>query len=72
MAAERLHGEDTTVPVLAKGKDDTGGLDLVCDDKQVSAAPGPDRCDLPLSRDRRGEIRGASRGARRGHPQADV
>jgi hypothetical protein len=24
MAAERLHGDDTTVPVLAKGKTDTG------------------------------------------------
>jgi hypothetical protein len=23
MAAERLHGDDTTVPVLAKGKTDT-------------------------------------------------
>ena len=26
MAAERLHGDDTTVPVLAKGKTDTGRL----------------------------------------------
>ena len=26
MAAERLHGDDTTVPVLAKGKTTTGGL----------------------------------------------
>ena len=25
-AAERLHGDDTTVPVLAKGKTDTGAL----------------------------------------------
>src|SRR5919199_5779640 len=25
-AAERLHGDDTTVPVLAKGKTDTGRL----------------------------------------------
>ncbi len=26
LAAERLHGDDTTVPVLAKGKTDTGRI----------------------------------------------
>ncbi len=28
LAAERLHGDDTTVPTLAKGKTDTGRMDL--------------------------------------------
>jgi hypothetical protein len=26
MAAERLHADDTTVPVLAEGKTDTGAM----------------------------------------------
>jgi hypothetical protein len=26
LSAERLHGDDTTVPVLAKGKTDTGRI----------------------------------------------
>lgn len=26
LAAERLHGNDSTVPILAKGKTDTGGF----------------------------------------------
>ncbi len=26
LAAERLHGDDTTVPILAKGKTDTGRI----------------------------------------------
>src|SRR5258708_27951547 len=43
MAAERLHGDDTTVPVLAKGKTDTGRLWIyVRDDKPFrGAAPPP-------------------------------
>ena len=28
LAAERLHGDDTTVPILAKGKTVTGASDL--------------------------------------------
>jgi len=30
MAASRLHGDDTTVPVLAKGRTDTGRLWVLC------------------------------------------
>ena len=30
LAAERLHGDDTTVPVLAKGKTDTGRAGSMC------------------------------------------
>ena len=30
LAAERLHGDDTTVPVLAKGKTDTGAMLGLC------------------------------------------
>jgi transposase len=41
MAAERLHGDDTTVPVLAKGKTDTGRLWIyVRDDKPFGGASG--------------------------------
>ena len=40
MAAERLHGDDTTVPVLAEGKTDTGRCWVyVRDDQPRSAAP---------------------------------
>src|SRR6202166_3333568 len=39
MAAERLHGDDTTVPVLAKGKTDTGRCWVyVRDDKPFGGA----------------------------------
>jgi transposase len=43
MAAERLHGDDTTVPVLAKGKTSTGRLwTYVRDDRPFAGpAPGP-------------------------------
>jgi transposase len=37
MAAERLHGDDTTVPVLAKGKTDTGRCWVYVRDDCVSA-----------------------------------
>jgi transposase len=42
MAAERLHGDDTTVPVLAKGKTITGRLwTYVRDDKPFGGAAAP-------------------------------
>jgi transposase len=38
LAAERLHGDDTTVPVIAKGKTNTGRLwDYVRDDRPLGA-----------------------------------
>jgi len=61
LCAERLHGDDTTVPVMAKGKTDTGRLwNYVRDDRRFGG------CDPPAvifhySRDRRGE-----------HPQAHL
>jgi transposase len=55
MAAERLHGDDTTVPVLALGKTDTGRLwTYVRDDKPFGGA-GPPAAIFYYSRDRRGE-----------------
>src|SRR4249920_3299277 len=41
MAAERLHGDDTTVPVLAKGKTDIGRLWIYVRDDQPFGGAGP-------------------------------
>src|SRR5271157_2919592 len=41
MAAERLHGDDTTVPVLAKGKTDTGRLWVYVRDDKPFGGTGP-------------------------------
>jgi len=40
MAAERLHGDDTTVPVLTKGKTDTGRLWIYVRDDAPFGGPG--------------------------------
>src|SRR5271166_3374639 len=61
MAAERLHGDDTTVPVLAKGKTDTGRLWIYVRDDQPFGGAGPPAAIFHYSRDRRGE-----------HPQAHL
>ena len=54
LAAERLHGDDTTVPVLAKGKTDTGRCwTYVRDDRPVGGA-APPAAGFYYSRDRRG------------------
>ena len=54
LAAERLHGDDTTVPVLAKGKTITGRLwAYVRDDRPFGR--GPPAVLFHYSRDRRGE-----------------
>jgi transposase len=54
LAAERLHGDDTTVPVLAKGKTITGRLwAYVRDDRPFGQ--GPPAVLFHYSRDRRGE-----------------
>jgi len=61
LAADRLHGDDTTVPVLAKGKTAAGRLwTYVRDDKPFSGA-GPPAAIFSYSPDRRGE-----------HPQAHL
>jgi transposase len=60
-AAERLHGDDTTVPVLAKGKTDTGRLWTYVRDDRPFAGSDPPAAMFYYSRDRRGE-----------HPQAHL
>ena len=60
-AAERLHGDDTTVPVLAKGKTDTGRLWTYVRDDRPFDGQGPPAAMFYYSRDRRGE-----------HPQAHL
>jgi transposase len=55
MAAERLHGDDTTVPVLAKGKTVTGRLWTYVRDDRPFAGPAPPAALFFYSRDRGGE-----------------
>src|SRR5207245_6238315 len=54
-AAERLHGDDTTVPVLAKGKTDTGRCWVYVRDDRPFGGPGPPAVMFYYSRDRGGE-----------------
>jgi transposase len=61
LAAERLHGDDTTVPVLAKGKTDTARCWVYVRDDRPFAGAGPPAAIFYYSRDRRGE-----------HPQAHL
>src|SRR5580700_11407294 len=61
MAAERLHGDDTTVPVLAKGKTDTGRCWVYVRDDKPFGGVGPPAAMFYYSRDRKGE-----------HPQAHL
>jgi transposase len=61
LAAERLHGDDTTVPVLAKGKTDTGRLWTYVRDDKPFGGPAPPAAVFYYSRDRAGE-----------HPQAHL
>jgi transposase len=47
LSAERLHGDDTTVPVLAKGKTDTGRIWVyVRDDKPFGGPAPPGQCSI--------------------------
>ena len=55
MAAERLHGDDTTVPVLAEGKTDTGRCWIYLRDDKPFGGTGPPAAIFYYSRDRRGE-----------------
>lgn len=55
LAAERLHGDDTTVPVLAKTKTDTGRIWTYVRDDQPFGGPAPPAAIFHYSRDRRGE-----------------
>ena len=55
MAAERLHGDDTTVPVLARVKADTGRLWVYVRDDAPFAGADPPAVLFRYARDRRGE-----------------
>jgi transposase len=55
LAAERLHGDDTTVPILAKGKTVTGHIWAYVRDDRPFAGPAPPAAVYYASRDRRGE-----------------
>ena len=55
LAAERLHGDDTTVPVLAKGKTDTARCWIYVRDDRPFGGADPPAAIFYYSRDRRGE-----------------
>ena len=61
VAAKRLHADDTTVPVLAKLKTDTGRIWTYVRDDRPFGGPAPPAALFHYSRDRRGE-----------HPQAHL
>ena len=61
MASERLHGDDTTVPVLALGKCDVGRCWTYVRDDRPFGGTGPPAAMFYYSRDRSGE-----------HPQAHL
>ena len=54
LAGERLHGDDTTVPVLAKGKTDTGRCWTYVRDDRPFGGPAPPAAIFHYSRDRSG------------------
>jgi transposase len=54
-AAERLHGDDTTVPVLAKGRTRIGRLWVYVRDDRPFAGPDPPAAAFFYSPDRKGE-----------------
>jgi transposase len=55
LAAERLHGDDTTVPVLAKGHTDTGRCWVYVRDDRPFSGGAPPAAMFYYSRDRGGE-----------------
>jgi transposase len=61
LSAERLHGDDTTVQVLAKGKTDTGRIWVYVRDDKPFGGRAPPGAVFYYSRDRAGE-----------HPQAHL
>ena len=71
-AAERIHADDTTVPVLAKGKTRTGRLWTYVRDDRPFAGPGPPAALFFYSRDRGGEHPEQHLAGYTGLMQADV
>src|ERR671916_170021 len=55
LAAERLHGDDTTVPVLARGKTVTGRVWTYVRDDRPFGGPAPPAAMFRYSRDRTAE-----------------
>lgn len=55
LAPERLHGDDTTVPVMAKGKTDTARLWVYVRDDRPFAGTDPPAAVFHYSRNRRSE-----------------
>jgi transposase len=55
LTAARLHGDDTTVPVLAKGRTITGRVWTYVRDDRPFAGPAPPAAMFRYSRDRTGE-----------------
>ena len=55
MAAERLHGDDTTVPVLARGKIDIASAWIYVRDDRPFGGPAPPAAVFYYSRDRSGQ-----------------
>ncbi|MBF2714100.1 IS66 family transposase [Agrobacterium vitis] len=53
--AERLHGDDTTIPILAKGQCTTGRIWTYVRDDKPFAGPAPPAAVFYASSDRRGE-----------------
>src|SRR6202142_2234265 len=71
MAAERLHGDDTTVPVLALGKCDVARCWVYVKDDRPFGGSDPPVAMFYYSRDRRGEHPQAHLGNYSGLLQAD-
>jgi transposase len=71
-AAERLHGDDTTVPVLAKGKTDLGRCWVYVRDDRPFGGQGPPAAAFYYSRDRGGEHPGRHLAGYAGILQADA
>jgi hypothetical protein len=65
LAAERLHGDDTTVPILAKGQTVTGRVWVYVRDDRSSAARTSGGAVLRLARSNAGASRAASGRLRR-------
>jgi len=55
LSAERLHGDDTTVPILAKGKTDTGRAWVYVRDDRPFGGASPPAALFHASRDRSGD-----------------
>jgi len=72
LAADRLHGDDTTVPVLARGKCDTARCWTYVRDDRPFGGPAPPAAVFYYSRDRRGEHPAAHLAAWSGILQADA